>query len=127
MIENPKSARVKKVAALARKKDRLAGGLFLVEGPQAVRELLLHRAPQAQDVPAAAPAGAGRGGVRGGSADGGRQRPSAPLGLSVQIAYSTDRAQGDIRLGDDWRVRPSDDLLAALRAEFTGSVVEIVY
>ena len=86
-----------------------------------------HRAPQAQDVPAAAPAGAGRGGVRGGSADGGRQRPSAPLGLSVQIAYSTDRAQGDIRLGDDWRVRPSDDLLAALRAEFTGSVVEIVY
>lgn len=31
---------MKRVAALARKKDRLASGLFLVEGPQAVRELL---------------------------------------------------------------------------------------
>jgi DNA polymerase-3 subunit alpha len=79
--------------------------------------------PQVQDVPAAA----GRGGARGGNADAGRQRPSAPLGLNVQIAYSTDRAQGDIRLGDAWRVRPSDDLLAALRTEFSGSVVEIVY
>lgn len=38
-----KSARVKSVAALARKKDRLERGLFLVEGPQAVRELLTFR------------------------------------------------------------------------------------
>ncbi|QIM16889.1 RNA methyltransferase [Leucobacter insecticola] len=43
MIENPKSALVKKVAALARKKERVAHGRFLVEGPQAVREALLHR------------------------------------------------------------------------------------
>lgn len=91
------------------------------------RVLQAHSPPPAQDVPAAAPAGAGRAGARGASADAGRQRPSAPLGLNVQIAYSTDRAQGDLRLGDDWRVRPSDDLLAALRSEFAGSVVEIVY
>lgn len=43
MIENPKAPRVKRVAALARKKDRQAAGRFLVEGPQAVRELLAHR------------------------------------------------------------------------------------
>lgn len=42
MIENPKAARVRRIAALARKKDRLAAGEFLVEGPQAVRELLGH-------------------------------------------------------------------------------------
>lgn len=50
MIENPKSARVKRVAALARKKDRLAAGRFLVEGPQAVRELLAHRPDLAETV-----------------------------------------------------------------------------
>ena len=43
MIENPKSGRVKRVAALARKKDRLLTGRFLVEGPQSVRELLRFR------------------------------------------------------------------------------------
>lgn len=42
MIENPKSPRVRRVASLTRKKDRLALGQFLVEGPQAVRELLVH-------------------------------------------------------------------------------------
>ncbi|MGV5606998.1 hypothetical protein ACRTB8_24590, partial [Burkholderia pseudomallei] len=31
------------------------------------------------------------------------------------------------RLGDAWRVKPSDALLADLRAAFGGSVVEIVY
>lgn len=48
VIDNPKSARVRRVAALARKKDRLTAGLFLVEGPQAVRELLVHRPAQVQ-------------------------------------------------------------------------------
>lgn len=42
MIENPKAPRVRRIAALARKKDRLALGQFLVEGPLAVRELLTH-------------------------------------------------------------------------------------
>ena len=83
--------------------------------------------PQTLDVPAPAAAVAGRGSARNGGGDGGRQRPSVPSGLAVQITYSTDGAQGDIRLGDAWRVRPNDDLLAALRTEFAGSVVEIVY
>lgn len=43
MIENPGAARVKRVAKLAQKKERRATGLCLVEGPQAVRELLTHR------------------------------------------------------------------------------------
>lgn len=49
-LDNPKSARVKRVAALARKKDRFAAGRFLVEGPQAVRELLAHRSELAEVV-----------------------------------------------------------------------------
>lgn len=43
MIENPKAPRAKRVAALARKKERLATGRFLIEGPQAVREALSFR------------------------------------------------------------------------------------
>lgn len=43
MLDNPKAPRVKRIAALARKKERMAQGRCLVEGPQAVRELLLHR------------------------------------------------------------------------------------
>ena len=42
MIDNPKAPRVRRIAALARKKDRFAAGQFLVEGPQAVCELLAH-------------------------------------------------------------------------------------
>lgn len=43
LIENPKAPRVKRVAALARKKERSETGRFMVEGPQAVRELLSYR------------------------------------------------------------------------------------
>lgn len=43
ILDNPKAPRVKRVAALARKKERIESGRFLVEGPQAVRELLTHR------------------------------------------------------------------------------------
>lgn len=50
MLENPKSPRVRRVAALARKKDRLAEGRFLVEGPQSVRELLQHAAGSVETV-----------------------------------------------------------------------------
>jgi len=48
ILSNPKAPRVKRVSALARKKERLAQGRFLVEGPQAVRELLAYR-PQLAD------------------------------------------------------------------------------
>lgn len=43
ILDNPKATRVRKAAALARKKERVAQGRFLVEGPQAVRELLAHK------------------------------------------------------------------------------------
>ena len=42
MLSNRQSGRVKRAAALTRKKDRRAQGRFLVEGPQAVREALVH-------------------------------------------------------------------------------------
>lgn len=50
MIENPKAGRVRSVAALTRKKDRRATGRFLVEGPQAVRELLAASSERAEVV-----------------------------------------------------------------------------
>lgn len=50
MLDNPRAPRVRRVAALARKKDRLSAGRFLVEGPQAVRELLAHRSELAEVV-----------------------------------------------------------------------------
>lgn len=49
-MENPKAGRVRRAAALARKKDRGIQGKFLVEGPQAVRELLAHRPDLAEIV-----------------------------------------------------------------------------
>lgn len=61
--------------------------------------------------------------------DSGRQQSAAASspGLAVQIAYSNTNAQGEIRLGDAWRVRPTDEFLSALRSEFAGTSVEIVY
>lgn len=92
----------------------------------------------AQEAQAAAPAGGRNGNARAGfGGEGGRPRAAsqafsqafsqAPNGLAVQIAYCNDRARGEVRLGDAWRVRPSDDLLTALRSEFAASMVEIVY
>ena len=43
ILSSPKSERVRRIASLARKKERQVHGRFLVEGPQAVRELLIHR------------------------------------------------------------------------------------
>lgn len=43
MIDNPRSPRVRAAAKLAKKAQRVASGLFLVEGPQAVAEALTHR------------------------------------------------------------------------------------
>lgn len=49
ILSNVKATRVKRAAALSRKKERVAQGRFVVEGPQAVRELLAHR-PELADV-----------------------------------------------------------------------------
>ena len=86
--------------------------------------------PEEAQEPSASAAGHSRGhGQRGGAPDGGRSSRAAPMreGLGVQIAYSNAGAQGELRLGDAWRVRPTDELLSALRTEFSGSSVQIVY
>lgn len=43
MIESPRNARVKEVRKLAQKSERQETGLFVIEGPQAVREALVSR------------------------------------------------------------------------------------
>ncbi|WP_141915011.1 TrmH family RNA methyltransferase [Klugiella xanthotipulae] len=43
MLENPRSARVRSIASLAKKNIRQETGYFLLEGPQAVREALSYR------------------------------------------------------------------------------------
>ena len=50
MIDNPRSPRVRAVAKLAKKSRRQDAGVFLVEGPQAVREALSHAAGDVVDV-----------------------------------------------------------------------------
>ncbi|PXW22701.1 DNA polymerase III subunit alpha [Paraburkholderia caballeronis] len=73
------------------------------------------------------PSRGGRDGGGGYGRDRERAQPVIPNGLAVQIVYRNDRAEGEVRLGDAWRVKPTDDLLAALRGEFAGSSIEIVY
>lgn len=43
LLENPRAGRVKAVAALSKKDVRAGTGLFLLEGPQAVREAIEYR------------------------------------------------------------------------------------
>lgn len=50
MIDNPRSPRVRAVAKLAKKSRRHEARLFLVEGPQAVREALAHQPDRVVDV-----------------------------------------------------------------------------
>ena len=86
--------------------------------------------PQAAVAPAASSrGGGGRNGGGYGGGDNGRQRQAVqiPNGLAVQVVYRSENAQGEMRLGDAWRVKPTDELLAALRGEFAGSSIEIVY
>jgi DNA polymerase-3 subunit alpha len=67
---------------------------------------------------------------RGPRGDGGRpqrQPVHIPNGLNVSIVYRSEHAEGEVRLGDAWRVKPTDDLITALRGEFAGSSIEIVY
>lgn len=50
ILDNPRADRVKKVAALAGRSARLKQGKILVEGPQAVRELVRCRSSFVEDV-----------------------------------------------------------------------------
>ncbi|MCY0966077.1 DNA polymerase III subunit alpha [Parathalassolituus penaei] len=48
-------------------------------------------------------------------------------GCPVVIEYRNDSARCDIRLGDEWRVNPTDDQLQELRFEFGEKAVELVF
>lgn len=50
VLANPRAERVRKVAALSGRSARARAGRILVEGPQAVRELLAHRPGSVVDV-----------------------------------------------------------------------------
>lgn len=50
MIESPRNARVKEVRKLGQKAERQETGLFLLEGPQALREALMHRPDLVEEV-----------------------------------------------------------------------------
>ncbi len=50
VLANPRAERVRKVAALTGRSARSRSGRMLVEGPQAVRELLSHRSAFVEDV-----------------------------------------------------------------------------
>ena len=74
--------------------------------------------------------GAANGNGRGNGAGRGRgERPAAfePSGLRVRIHYTGQGVECDSTLGDTWRVRPTDELLAILQAEFSAQAVEIQY
>ncbi|MEK6349690.1 MAG: DNA polymerase III subunit alpha [Burkholderia sp.] len=93
----------------------------------ALRRVLEPHVAKAEAAPVAPPpAPSGRGGREG--RDGGRRAaPPIPNGLAVQIVYNNARSQGEMRLGEAWRVKPSDTLLAELRATFGEGAVEIAY
>jgi DNA polymerase-3 subunit alpha len=128
------------VMDLERARNRYAQGVKIsmngnADAAALKRVLELYCAPdQEPEAANAAPANAaarttGAARTNGRGAENGRQRAHAPVrnGLAVQIVYSNERAQGELRLGDAWRVRPSDELLAELRNTFAGSAAEIVY
>lgn len=50
LLDNPRSDRIKAVSALAGRSARKRSGRMLVEGPQAVRELVMHRPRSVVDV-----------------------------------------------------------------------------
>ncbi|QKM47929.1 DNA polymerase III subunit alpha [Burkholderia glumae] len=95
----------------------------------ALRRVLEPHVAKPEAEPAAPPPAAARGGREGreGREGGRRAPPPMPNGLAVQILYNNARAQGEMRLGEAWRVKPSDALLADLRATFGDGSVEIAY
>jgi TrmH family RNA methyltransferase len=67
MLTNTGSDRVRSVRALSRRAVREREGLFLAEGPQAVREVVAHRPDTVQDLYFEAQPGTGQPGVRQGT------------------------------------------------------------
>ncbi|MEE3279798.1 MAG: DNA polymerase III subunit alpha [Pseudomonadota bacterium] len=52
-----------------------------------------------------------------------RAQIDSPRGCEVTISYQNEDATGRVVLGEDWRVQPSDQLLASLREEFGANAV----
>ena len=50
LLDNPRADRVRRVSGLVGRSARSRSGLMLVEGPQAVRELVVHRPDAVRDV-----------------------------------------------------------------------------
>ena len=50
VLDNPRADRVRRVSGLVGRSARSRSGLMLVEGPQAVRELAVHRPSAVRDV-----------------------------------------------------------------------------
>ena len=48
-------------------------------------------------------------------------------GCPVSIAYSSDEARATVQLGDEWRVHPTDELIARLKTLLGADAVEIRY
>ncbi|WP_333874073.1 DNA polymerase III subunit alpha [Methylobacter sp.] len=48
-------------------------------------------------------------------------------GCPVGIAYTSKVAKANLQLGDEWRVHPTDELVARLRALLGGEAVEVRY
>ncbi|GAB3488553.1 DNA polymerase III subunit alpha [Marinomonas epiphytica] len=48
-------------------------------------------------------------------------------GCDVVIGFDTPKAQGDVRLGTSWRIRPDDELIHQLRKQYGKQNVQLVY
>ncbi len=48
-------------------------------------------------------------------------------GCPVGISYTAQSARTAVRLGDEWRVHPTDELISRLRSLFGATAVDISY
>ncbi|MFT7219934.1 MAG: DNA polymerase-3 subunit alpha [Candidatus Azotimanducaceae bacterium] len=54
-------------------------------------------------------------------------RPNSSVGCPVAIKVVSEASQGDVILGDEWRVIPHDDLLQSLREHYGTEKVNLLY
>jgi DNA polymerase-3 subunit alpha len=48
-------------------------------------------------------------------------------GCPVGISYSSEVAKANLQLGDEWRVHPTDELVARLKSMLGSEAVEVRY
>lgn len=112
MLTNPRSERVRSVRALSRRAVRQRQGLFLVEGPQGVREAVTHRPAQVRDVYVTLPAA---------------ERYAAVLATAVAAGISVHEVSDEVlaALGDDHAAVAPQGLVAVCRVA-TASLTEVL-